>query len=92
MTNRTRFAPEYVVNVNSIVKVNHTVKCEITLLLNDKQDEVPSRIFRECLFYSQIKNTNAKYMTIQDRIRKYMILYDSIEKYSIDMKPLHEVK
>ena len=73
MTNRTRFPLEYVVNVNSIVKVNHTVKCEITLLLNDKQDEVPSRICCECQFYSQSENANAKYMTIQDRIRKYMI-------------------
>ena len=92
MTNWTGFPIESVVNVNSIVKVNHTVKCEITLLLNDKQDEVLSRICRECQFYSQSKNTNAKYMTIQDRVRKYMILYDSTEKYSIDMKPLHEVK
>ena len=92
MTNRTRFPLESVVNVNSIVKVNHTVKCEITWLLNDKQDKVPSRICRECQFYSQSENTNAKYMTIQDRIRKYMILYDSTEKYSVDMKPLHEVK
>ena len=31
---------EFVMNVNSIVKVNHTVKCEITLLLNDKQDRI----------------------------------------------------
>ena len=69
----TRFPLESVVNVNSIVKVNHTVKCEITLLLNDKQDEVPSQIYRECQFYSQSENANAKYMTIQDRIRKYMI-------------------
>ena len=53
MTNRTRFPLEYVVNVNSIVKVNHTMKCEITLLLNDKQDEIPSRICRGCQFYSQ---------------------------------------
>ena len=73
MTNMTRFSLESVVNVNSIVKVNHTVKCEITLLLNDKQDEVPSRIYRECQLYSQSENANAKYMTIQDRIRKYMI-------------------
>ena len=73
MTNMTRFPLESVVNVNSIVKVNHTVKCEITLLLNDKQDEVPSRIYRACQFYSQSENANAKYMTIQDRIRKYMI-------------------
>ena len=92
MTNRMRFPLESVVNVNSIVKVNHTVKCEITWLLNDKQEEVPSRICRECQFYSQSQNTNAKYMTIQDCIRKYMILYDSTEKYSVDMKPLHEVK
>ena len=70
MTNMTRFPLESVVNVNSM---NHTVKCEITLLLNDKQDEVPSRICRECQFYSQSENANAKYMTIQDRIRKYMI-------------------
>ena len=73
MTNMTRFPLESVMNVNSIVKVNHTVKCEITLLLNDKQGEVPSRIYRECQFYSQSENVNAKYMTIQDRIRKYMI-------------------
>ena len=69
----TRFPLEYVVNVNSIVKVNHTVKCEITLILNDKQDEVPSRFSRECQFYSQSENANAKYMTIQYRIRKYII-------------------
>ena len=69
----TRFPLESVVNVNSIVKVNHNVKCEITLLLNDKQDKVPSRICRECQFYSQSENTKANYMTIQDRIRKYMI-------------------
>ena len=66
MTNMTRFPLESVVNVNSIVKVNHTVKCEITLLLNDKQDEVPSQICRECQFYSQSENTNVKYMIIQD--------------------------
>ena len=73
MTNMTRFPIEYVVNVNSIVKVTHTIKCEITLLLNDKQDEIPFRIYRECQFYSQSENANAKYMTIQDRIRKYII-------------------
>ena len=73
MTNMTRFPLESVVNVNSIVKVNHTVKCEITLLLNDKQDEVLSRICRECQFYSQSEKVNAKYMTTQDCIRKYMI-------------------
>ena len=73
MTNMTRFPIEYVVNVNSIVKVTHTIKWEITLLLNDKQNEVPSRICRECQFYSQSENANAKYMTIQDRIRKYII-------------------
>ena len=73
MTNITRFPLKSVVNVNFIVKVNHNVKCEITLLLNDKQDEVPSRIYHKCQFYSQSKNANAKYMTIQDRIRKYMI-------------------
>ena len=73
MTNMTRFPIESVVNVNSIVKVTHTVKCKITLLLNDKQDEIPSRICRECQFYSQSENVNAKYMTIQDRVRKYMI-------------------
>ena len=49
----------------------------ITLLLNDKQDEIPSRIYRECQFYSQSENTNAKYMTIQDCIRKVY------ENYSI---------
>ena len=73
MTNMTRFPLESVMNVNSIVKVNHTIKCEITFLLNDKHDEVPSRICRECQFYSQSENANAKYMTIQDHIRKYMI-------------------
>ena len=26
---------------------------EITLLLNDKHDDIPSRICRECQFYSQ---------------------------------------
>ena len=40
MTNRQDSATESVMNVNSIVKVNHTVKCEITLLLNDKQDRI----------------------------------------------------
>ena len=77
MTNRTRFLLEFVVNVNSIVKVNHTIKCEITLLLNEKQDEVPSQICRECQFYSQRESTNAKYMKIQDCIRKVY------ENYSI---------
>ena len=84
MTNRTRFPLVSVVNVNSIVKVNHIVKYEITLLLNDKKEEVPSRICRECQFYSQSENTNAKYMTIQDRIRKYMIKpYVRNEYYSM---------
>ena len=73
MTNMTIFPLEFIVNVNSIVKVTHTIKCEIKLLLNDKHDEVPSRICRECQFYSQSENANAKYMTIQVRIRKYMI-------------------
>ena len=73
MTNMTRFPLESIVNVNSIVKVNHTVKCKIKLLLNEKQDKVPSRICRECQFYSQSENANAKYMTIKDCIRKYMI-------------------
>ena len=41
MTNMTRFPIESVVNVNSIVKVIHTIKCVITLLLNDKHDEIP---------------------------------------------------
>ena len=77
MTNMKRLSLESVVNVNSIVKVNDTVKCEITLLLNDKQDEILSRICRECQFYSQSENTNAKYITIQDRIRKVY------ENYSI---------
>ena len=77
MTNMTRFPLESVVNVNFIVKVNHIVKYEITLLLNDKHDEIPSRICRECQFYSRSENTDAKYMTIQDRIRKVY------EKYSI---------
>ena len=48
----TRFPTESVVNVNSIVKVTHTVECEITLLLKDKHDEIPYRIFRECQLYS----------------------------------------
>ena len=61
-------------------------------VVNDKQDGVPSRICRECQFYSQSENTNARYMTIEYCIRKYMILYDSTKNYSIDMKPLHEVK
>ena len=73
MTNRMKFPLESIVNVNSIVKVTYTIKCEITWLLNDKHDEIPSRIYRECQFYSQSENTNAKYMTIQDHIRKYMI-------------------
>ena len=72
MTNRTRFLLESVMNVNSIAKVNHTVTCEITWLLNDKQDEVPSRICRECHFYNQSENTNAKYMTVHE---KYMNKY-----------------
>ena len=83
MTNRTRFPLKYVVNLNSIVKVNHTVKCEITWLLNDKQDEVPSRICHECHFYSQSENANAKYMTIQDCIRKYMTVHEKyMKKYN----------
>ena len=73
MTNMTRFPLEFVMNVNSIVKVNHTVKCEITWLLNDKHEEVPSRICHECQFNSMSEKENVKYMTIQDRIRKYMI-------------------
>ena len=79
MTNMMRFPLESIMNVNSIVKVNHTIKHEITLLLIDKQDEVLSRIYRECQFYSQSENTNAKYMTIQDRIRKVLktIVYES---------------
>ena len=77
MKNGMRFPIEFVMNVNSIVKVNHIIKCEITLLLNDKQDEVPSRICREFQFYSQSENTNAKYMTIHDLIRKVY------ENYSI---------
>ena len=57
--------------------------CEITLLLNDKQDEIHSRICRECQFYSQSENTNAKYMTIHDRIRKYMTVHEKyMNKYS----------
>ena len=86
MTNMTRFPLESVMNVNFIVKVNHTVKCEITLLLNDKQDEVPSRIYHECQFYSHSENANAKDMTIQYRIRKYMIKqYVRNELYSMGM-------
>ena len=83
MTNRTRFPLESVVNVNSIVKVTHNIKCESTLLLNDKQDEIPSRICRECQFYSHSENTNAKYMMIQDRIRKYMTVHEKyMNKYN----------
>ena len=48
----TRFPTESVVNVNSIVKVTHIVECVIILLLNDKHDEIPYRICRECQFYS----------------------------------------
>ena len=70
MTNMTRFPLEYVVNVNSIVKVNPTIKCEITLLLNDKRDEVPSRICREYQFYSQSK------CKVYDNIRSYKKIYD----------------
>ena len=55
----------------------------ITLLLNDKQDEISSLICRECQFYSQSENTNAKYMTIHDRIRKYMAVHEKyMNKYS----------
>ena len=83
MTNRTRFPLEYVVNVNSIVKVTHTIKCGSTLLLNDKQNEVPSQICRECHFYSQSENTNAKYMMIQDRISKYVTVHKKyMNKYN----------
>ena len=56
MTNMTRFPIESVVNVNSIVKVTHNIKCEITLLLNDKHDGISYRICRECQFYSQSDN------------------------------------
>ena len=66
MTNRMRFPIELVVNVNSIVKMNHTVKCEITLLLNDKHDEIPYRICHECQFYSPSEGTIVKYMRIQE--------------------------
>ena len=56
---------------------------EITLLLNDKQDEVPSQIYHECHFYSRSENTNAKYMMIQDRIRKYMTVHEKyMNKYN----------
>ena len=71
MTNMTRFPLESVMNVNSIVKVNHTVKCEITLLLNDKQDEVPSRICRECQFYNHSEKCK-----IYDNRRSYKKIYD----------------
>ena len=57
MKNMTRFPIESVMNVNSIAKVNFNVKCEITLLLNDKHDEIPYRICRECQFYSQVTHT-----------------------------------
>ena len=49
----TRFPIESVMNVNSIVEVNYNVKYGITLLLNDKHDEIPYRICHECQFYSQ---------------------------------------
>ena len=52
MKNRTRFPLESVVNVNSIVKVNHTIKCEITLLMNDKQDE-PFDLFHSRVIRNQ---------------------------------------
>ena len=61
--------------------------CEIILLLNDKQDEIPSRICRECQFYSLSENTNAKYMTIHDRIRKYMTVHEKyMNKYSTNKR------
>ena len=62
MTNMTRFPIESVENVNSIVKVTHTIKCVITLLLNDKHDEIPNRFCRGCQFYSQSENANAMYL------------------------------
>ena len=40
MTNIQGSTTESVMNVNSIVKVNHTVECETTLILNDKQDRI----------------------------------------------------
>ena len=40
MTNRHDSTTESVMNVNSIVKVNHIVKCEITILLNEKADRI----------------------------------------------------
>ena len=62
MTNMTRLPIESVMNVNSIVEVNYNVKCGITLLLNDKHDEIPYRICHGCQFYSHSENANAKYM------------------------------
>ena len=50
MTNMTRFPIESVMNVNSIVEVNYNVKCGITLLLNDKHDEIP---------YESVMNVNS---------------------------------
>ena len=40
MTNRLDSTTESVMSVNSIVKVNHTVKCEIALLLNEKHNRI----------------------------------------------------
>ena len=73
MINRTRFPLESVVNVKYIVKVNHTVKCEITWLLNDKHDEIPSRICHECQFYSQSEKNKCN---VYDNIRSYKKIYD----------------
>ena len=57
MTNMTRFPTESVVNVNSIVKVTRTIKGVITLLLNDKHDEIPYRICRECNSIVKVTHT-----------------------------------
>ena len=81
MTNMTRFPIESVVNVNSIVKVTHTIKCVITLLLNDKHDEIPYRICRGCQFYSQSENANAKYMIRHDMRSIALLCDESIDSY-----------
>ena len=43
-------------------KVQYMKTHRLTLLLNDKHDEIPYRICRGCQFYSQSENANAKYM------------------------------
>ena len=77
----TRFPTESVMNVNSIVKVNHNVKCEITLLLNDKHDEIPYRICRGCQFYSQSVKAKTKYMIRHDMRSIALLCDESIDSY-----------